>query len=95
MTKNQIKMTPGKMYIVSGQITLLPDIYFSFNRNDVNCNDFSHLIVLDSNSKPNVFLFMKHIYDTTNTMYSFVLYKSKFYITQNEYHIGNSIIELH
>jgi len=87
-------MIPGKMYVVSGQVPMIPDIYFPFNKNDVDYADYRHIIVLDVSSKPNIFLFMKHVYDNSKTLYALVLYKNKFYIMQNEYHIGNYIVPL-
>jgi hypothetical protein len=87
-------MIPGKIYKATGPINLIKDMYFPFNNNNIENIDYNHLLTLDKNSKPNVFLFMKHCYDSNRTIYALILYKNTYYIMQNEYHNGNNIKSL-
>lgn len=90
-SNKQIKMVSGKMYLITGNIVLLPEKHF-FPNETTNTIDFEqHFLDIDKNSKPAFFIFIKHIYDSKKILYAKVLYNNKIYITQNEYHIGNFI----
>ena len=82
-------MIPGKIYSVLGEVILLPEVYFPNDRFSDHDPSYEDIISITRDSRPNFFLFTNHVYDNNKTLYAKVMYKSKFYVIQNEYHIGN------
>ena len=88
-------MIPGELYIITnGEITMMPDAYFLCDKSNLSYADYENFVLLTAKSKPNIFIFLKHVFDEHNIKFSLILYKSTSYVIQNEYHNGNLITKV-
>jgi len=96
MIESTKPLLEGKLYLVLSRIAIIPERRFYLSKEEAfHETNYWDTQYVDRTSEPNIFMFVKYVnrnaHYINDTRYCLILYKSKLFVTSNEYHIGNSI----